>query len=317
MIHIAVVGAGALGIRHIEALGRLEGKVMVDVVDPSPQARARALEVAAALPSLSVSVHDGSAPAPAGGDIAIIACNSRQRRVVADQMLAAGWRNLILEKVLFPALEDYDAVAARIRQAGAAVWVNCARRTFPYAERLHRIFSSAPFAYTVEGGEWGLACNIVHHLDEVAYLSGRSDFSIDVCGLDEGVLAAKRDGYFEITGTIRASLGDGTAFIATARRGADPQRAVHIARQGASAEIDQGGEKLTLSEGGAIKVLDYPIPRQSVVTTDHVKRILSGEAPNLPDFTSAAALHKSLITALLPHFATALGEPDLKECPIT
>lgn len=317
MIHILVVGAGALGIRHIEALGLLGGTVKVDVVDPSPQARARAVEVAATLSPLRLAVHDSVDTLASSGDVAIIASNSRQRRAVVEKVLTAGWRNLILEKVLFPALKDYDAVAELIAKSGAATWVNCTRRTFPYAERMRLLFSGAPFSYQVEGGEWGLGCNLVHHLDEAAFLAGRTDFSIDASGLDDGALAAKREGYFEITGTIRANLPNGTRVIATARRGAAPDRSVRIDGQNVSAVVDHGGETLRLSERGREEVLDYPIPRQSVITAEHIRRILGGGAPDLPDFAAATAIHKPLIAALLPHFRKALADPELKECPIT
>ena len=317
MTRIVLAGAGELGQRHLQALCRLPGPIHVDVVDPSEEALRRAEQIISETPAVQITQHQrpGSLDAPA--DIAIVATNSRERRETLEALIGKGVRRFLLEKVLFPKLADYEDVSALLLQSKSVAWVNCARRTYPHADMLRDIFAGKPFCYRVEGGEWGLACNLVHHLDEVAFLSGRDDFEFNADELDKEVMPAKRADYFEVTGTMRAKLPGGVKVSAVAKRGEPIERTVKIESENAAALIDQSAETLTLTLNGETKTLPYPIPFQSVITAEHVSRILEGKAPDLPDFTTASNIHKAMISTLLDHFRMAWSRPELDECPIT
>lgn len=313
---IILAGAGALGRRHLEALCRLPGEIHVQVVDPSEDALRQAAIVASAS-ALKLTAHRSAAALDAPADIAIVASNSRERRAIVEALVDLGVGRFLLEKVLFPRLADYEDMTELFSRAGSQVWVNCARRTFPHAKMLREIFAGKPFSYRVEGGDWGLACNLVHHLDEVAYLAGRNDFTLCAGGLDKDVMPAKRAGYYEVTGTIRASLPGGIEMTATSKRGQPADCTVRISSGTVSAAIDQSKETVTLTQNGETTSLPYPIPLQSVITAEHVTRILNGDAPDLPDYETSSEIHKTMISTLLSHFRIALKRPDIDACPIT
>jgi predicted dehydrogenase len=317
---VAVVGAGALGSRHLQALARVDHPMAVDVVDPLPAA----LEIAAARLREAGGLRSGTlrwlremdSREPAI-DIAIVATNSQERLTAVRSLAAGGCRAMILEKVLFPRLSDYDEAERLLRDASIAAWVNVPRRSYPRAAALKAQLAEASLNYCVEGIGWGLACNVIHHLDELEYLTGSPLASLDTSGLRPGSVASKRAGYIEFLGTLRGRTDRGDTFEATCTAGDPGERLVRIASASRTFAISQVRQELSVRNGSIVRSEPYPIPLQSVATAEHVTALLAGRSPGLPSFSAAAAAHRTMISAFLDHLRRTgpLADPD--ECPIT
>ncbi len=316
---IAVIGAGAIGARHVQAMAAVATPLDLDIIDPLPQARGRAKALLADAGGLAAGrvrefAHvDDLDGAP---DLAIVATASRERPQAVRVALARGVRALILEKVLFTRLADYDAVDALFARGDVKAWVNCPLRAYPRAARLAELVDGAPFSYRVEGQGWGLACNLVHHLDEFASLAGDADITLDATGLDEAVTPAKRDGYVEFFGKISGASGRGHRLMARCQAGPPAGRTI---------EIEAGDKRLTVSPQGELAVATgagrtieaYPMPPQSRMTGDHVTAILAGRDPGLPDYAIASRLHRVMLGAFLGHLRRVRRDDTIDECPVT
>jgi hypothetical protein len=210
-------------------------------------------------------------------------------------------------------------VAANIfERSKTKVWVNCARRASPRFSRLKSLINGRPFSYRVEGFNWGLACNVVHHLDEWTFLADSNQIDLSA-SLDPGTFPAKRDGYQEVSGRLfgRAARSE---FLATCSRldklDATGDRTVIIDVGDTSLAINQCRQVLVIQVNSQVIVQEnYPIPKQSEAGAWHIASILAGSEPDLPRFDYAATLHTKLLESLLPHFQLGLGE--ISECPIT
>src|SRR5664280_943568 len=214
---IAIIGAGAIGARHLQGLARCERMIKVDVVDPSEPARARAANLLAETVGLKcgeVAYHADISTLIAP-DIAIVATSSRDRAGAISDLIGKGVRQFVLEKVLFTKLSDYDLVDRLFAEHRVSAWVNCVRRAYPRASTIMQAINGRPFNYQVVGQGWGLGCNLIHHIDEIAMLSGQSDIELRSDGLAPGSISAKRDGYIEFIGTISGLLRDGSVMTAT------------------------------------------------------------------------------------------------------
>jgi hypothetical protein len=321
MPRIAIVGSGALGARHLQALARIRHPLAVDLVDPFPAARERAqgcLAEAGGLTAGSVQEHASVGDMPCAPDVAIVATTSRERRAVVTALIEQGTRFLILEKVLFPRLADYDEVAALLERYAVAAWVNCPRRGYPGAGVLRACVSGGPFEYRVEGVGWGLASNVIHHLDEASMLAKSTSFTLSPDALHPETAPARRPGYVEFFGTLTGSFGDHVQFTASCESGnGDGNRRVVITCAETRIEISQVGQVMKISDGGKSRTLPFPLLRQSETTNLHVAEILEGRAPDLPDFATAAMLHKPVIEAFLAHLRRSSGDSSINECPIT
>ena len=315
---VLIVGAGAIGVRHLQSLVRVVRPLDVDVIDPSEPARqnaARLLAEVGGLPAGEARFHSDFARISAP-DIAIIATNARERgRVIADA-LNLGCNRLVLEKVLFTKLSDYYTVEHLLYQNGASAWVNCPRAGYPSFKRLAGLIGGKKFTYRVEGNGWGLGCNLIHHIDEFAMLSGRADLRLRSDALLPQTIPAKRAGYIEFLGTMRGSIGD-NRLEATCRAGVPGDRVVTIVCEDLELRVSQLAETLSVANGKSSRTEPFPIPLQSEATARHVEAILNGRAPSLPDYAAAAALHRVMLGAFLEHLRAVSGDPRIDECPIT
>jgi hypothetical protein len=316
---ISVIGAGAIGMRHIQAMAAFAAPIDVDIVDPLPQARGRALALLAEAGGLAVGVvreFSQIEDLDAAPDIAIVATASGERPQAVRAAVARGARALILEKVLFTRLADYDEIDALLVRADVSAWVNCPRRAYPRAARLAELVDGGPFSYRVEGQGWGLACNLVHHLDEFAGLAGGEDIVLDVAKLDDAIAPAKREGYVEFSGEVAGANGRGDRLVARCTVGPATGRTVEIASGDTRLTITPQHE-LVIAQRGGREIEPYPMPPQSRMTGAHVTAILAGRDPGLPDYTTASRLHRTMIGAFLGHIRRVRHDRTIDQCPVT
>jgi predicted dehydrogenase len=320
---VAIVGVGAFGARHLQALARIERPLRVDIVDPSEIAIGRAMGLladAGGLKQGSVAVHANASTLDAAPDVTIVATTSRHRRAAIGALVARGARRLILEKVLFPRLDDYDAVATMLSESKADAWVNCARRAYPRARDLVALFGGRSLTYRVAGSGWGLASNLIHHLDEFAMLCGSADIAVTAADLRHAEAQSKRPGYLELFGHVRASAPDGSTFHAACMEGRAAMagdRVVNIDADELRVTLRQAEQTMTIRQNGNARVEPWPVPLQSELTAAYVTAILEGGVPNLPDCATSAKLHRPMLAAFMEHQRRAAGVPSLEECLIT
>lgn len=315
----AVIGSGALGRRHLESLVRSPIDMDIYVIDPIQAAREAAAKHVASLTrggQGDIVFADTVSEIPKTLDVAILSTNARERLATLKSVLGVGARNLILEKVLFGRLADYDVADALLAEHGARAWVNCARRANPRSAEL-RGWLSGPLSYAVSGTGWGLGCNVVHHLDELSYLSGSAVSGIDTANLDPGSIPAKREGYREFTGTLRARTERGDTFQASCGAGEAGDRVVQITDGDRTYEISQMTQEMRINDVTGLRREPFPIAFQSEATARHVGDIIGNRAPALPDWKDASRTHRVMISAFLDHMRKTDTMADPDECPIT
>lgn len=318
MTKVAIVGTGALGARHLQALARLGGPMRVDLVDPVPAARERAVVLLAEAGGVKGEVRQYSRIGELASlpDLAIVATNARDRLAAVQQLCSLGCPALILEKVLFTRREEYALAEDAIRKAGARAWVNCVRRAAPRFHRLQELIAGRPISYRVEGFNWGLACNVIHHLDEWLFLSGVQAATL-TGSFEPKMILARRQGYFEVSGNVSGEAGP-HAFgaVGLVKQGLPGDRTVAIRCEDAEFLVGQTSQDLVIRSGGYVIACEpYPVAMQSEATAWHVAAILAGGEPSLPRYEESAKLHLALLDVLMPHFQSL--NPSLTECPIT
>lgn len=321
MNRIAIIGAGQLGSRHLQALRAIDTPLEIHVVEPSTTSSQVARERYEATPSAAAHrIHFHADPESAGPlDLAIVATNSNVRRAVVEKLLdTCGARLLVLEKLLFANREDYDAVGTRLADAGARAWVNCPMRVMPPYEAIRESLGGSPVHYRVTGSQYGLVTNAIHYLDHVVHLTGCEDFAIDAAGLDKAPIASKRPGFLELTGTLLARFSDGSRCEITSLPGGSLPVVVEISTQSQRYIVRESEGKLWHSgqdSGWGWSERDSPIPFQSQMTTGVVRDLLSTEDCRLAPFSVSARTHLALLEPLR-HLVHGV-HPQVSDYPFT
>lgn len=309
---IAVIGAGNIGTRHLQAILKCQEPYNIFAVEPSENARAKAQQALAEQQD-RVTFCSEIAQLPRVLEVAIVAVSSKVRRQIVEELLAhATVKYLILEKVLFPQVEDYIAVKELLEQAGTKTWVNCVRRSWPYTKRLQELFAqSKQVSMHVSGNMWGIGCNTIHYVDWLCAIT-QSDLVpvFDISKLDDEILESKRFGYVEFTGDLFATLGTHSLRL-TSKQGTFDGFHITIEDDAITCTMREIGDKGTNiirnRTTGEEVVEEYECPYQSNLTNRIVSLLLTEHVCPLVEYEQSMREHVPMIQAFLEKIGTDSG----------
>lgn len=321
---IVIIGAGQLGSRHLQALSKLGFPVQIEVLDPISASLDTAKIRFEEMPNNSnireVKYLTSIQQLSKNIDFAIIATNADVRAGVVRELLSlCDVRNVLLEKVLFQKPVDYLEIHELLQKKNVRAWVNHPRRQFPFYKYLKgQLAGSTQVSYQLQGGGWGLACNGLHMIDHLAFLSGESTLEIRGGGLNPAVIQSKRKGFVEFSGALHGQVGNHT-FSLYCHNDVSPE-IITICSDNLNVIIDEanGWIRLASKENGWAweekneKIINY----QSELTNKVVEDVLTSGSCDLPTYDEAMGLHLPFVRCLMTHLEqTENKKYDL--CPIT
>ncbi|MBQ7209005.1 MAG: Gfo/Idh/MocA family oxidoreductase [Lentisphaeria bacterium] len=322
---IALIGAGQLGSRHLQGLAKITQDCRITVVEPSSEAMARTKARYAECPAnpkiQKIDFVSGIDLLPSALDFVIVATSSMVRRkIVEDLLVHSRVKYLLLEKFLFPRIQDYAAVDELLKRHNVQTFVNCPRRLFAYYRRVAELLAGQKFlSIRVSGSNWGLGCNAIHFLDIITYLVNSADFTLEN-HLEPVVLDSKRPGYVEFAGSICGRFSGGTKFeIASYVAGKAP---ILIELQAESANViisESSGKMMYADEAHQWQWQEEEIQvlYQSGLSGIVADEFLTKGTSQLVPFDWSAKCHVKLLQLFLDHQRTIKPKEDKELCPIT
>jgi predicted dehydrogenase len=324
MKKIVLIGAGQLGRRHLQALSKVNFGAEIEVVDTVPESLAAAKVQFDEMPLngeiRGIKYLSSIAELSGEVDVAIIATNADVRAGVVRSLLAScEVKNLVLEKVLFQKPVDYDEIQELLESHGIRAWVNHPRRLFPlYKQMKSWLAGSKQVSYQVQGGGWGLACNGLHFLDHLAYLTGDSTLTISGKGLNPSVIQSKRKGFVEFSGVLHGQIG-GHPFSIYCHDELSPL-VLTICSDNLNVVIDEsnGWYRIARKENSWKweTVTEKIVHFQSELSHKVVGDILFSGQCDLPTYADSKKLHLPFIRCLMNHLEQT-ERRDCEICPIT
>jgi hypothetical protein len=325
MTTIAIIGVGGIGSRHLQALAALKRPARIQIVDVSEQSIASAEKLffeANPAPELTLEHFSSLGSLDDNLDVVIVATSSLVRRaLVTDLLTTKKVKYLILEKVLFPQVEDFAAVRELITASGCQVWVNCPRRmNGVYPQLREELCGAKHLTISVTGSDWGLGCNAVHYIDLIVYLTGSAEnLKISADGLDSEILEGKRKGYIEFTGCLTGSVANCDHFMLDSDKKPGIPGLVTIRTPEKLFVVKEAARKLYAfrsANGWDCEETSYQGVFQSQMTNRVVDSLLdTGDCPLTP-YEESTALHIPFLQALLGFANKQTGE-NKTLCPIT
>lgn len=322
---IAVIGAGQLGSRHLQALAKIDIPVMLQVVDPDTNSLKVAQERYLEIPD-NDNIHqidflteiDGL---NTGVDLCIVATNADVRFKVFQELVSKKKvSHIVFEKILFQSGQQFEDAKKLINQNGISCWVNCARRMFPIYNQIKEIMAGDnKINLQISGGDWGLACNAIHFIDLLAFLSRDTSYKLDVSGLDPSVRQSKRKGFIEVTGKLTGIFSNGSRIELESIAGSEEPTRISINNSQIKVVIDESRGIVTISKeenNWNEEVSEFKVPFQSELTHLVAKKILEYGTCKLPGFDESFLLHQPFLAAINNHIET-VEHKKYDCCPIT
>ncbi len=140
-IKVALAGAGAFGIKHLDAIAQIDGVRVVSLVS---RELGKALEVAAKYGIAHVSTELAESLALPEVD-AVILCTPTQMHAEQSIACLTAGKHVLVEIPLADSLAGAEAVAALARQTGLVAMVGHTRRFNPSHQWVHRRIAKGEF----------------------------------------------------------------------------------------------------------------------------------------------------------------------------
>ncbi|AJI46573.1 Gfo/Idh/MocA family oxidoreductase [Francisella philomiragia] len=323
MKKIAIIGAGQLGSRHLQGVVSSSHNYDIQIVDLNNEslkvAEERYLQVKPKSSLSVLSTYSSIDELSDEIDTVIIATNSNVRFKVLKELLEKkSIKNLVIEKVLFQNLEEYDQAEELILKHGVKAWVNHPRRMYPFYKKLKKELQNKELSFTYVGGNWGLGCNGLHFLDCFSYLSSSECTNIYSNLLDEEVYDSKRSNFKEFSGAITGKLNGSKFYISCL-----PETSagfMTISGENISVQIDEVAGWCRIKKMVDNKWLIEECNEKIVYTQSELTTLLLDDIEkdkcNLPGYEESMRLHKQFLKVFLDHL-NSQSDTYVKCCPIT
>jgi hypothetical protein len=322
MYKIAIIGSGQLGSRHLQGILKFKLPISIEVVDKSQEsldfAKLRADEVKTdqrdiCYLSLISELSDNI-------DLCIIATSANVRLIVLKELLTSkNVKNLILEKVLFQDLENFEVANELIEKYKVNCWVNCPRPMFDvYKNIKSKITPEDLVTFFVYGGDWGLACNAIHFIDIMSFLTRNTQFLFDSSGI-KSIIQSKRIGFVEFAGTFIGRQPNGSELILHSRAGSDSKLKIQILTSNYFWDVDEANGIILESakeNNWALNRKVIKIPFQSELSNIFSEQILLDGRCELTTYQNSMNLHLNMLNSFI-NFYNYKTSLKLKYCPIT
>lgn len=313
MVNIVIVGVGALGKRHLSSIleSGLEKQIYcVDINEHALDEFENRDEVFLYNNISDIPCHQV--------DFALLAMSAKGRRQMYEELVEhATVKNIVFEKVLFQTVEDYYWVKHDIEKRGINAWVNCARRQMDSYQDLRETLADAKYMEVhITGGEWGLACNSIHMLDIIAFLSQDDKVRVDKMNLDNEIKDSKRQGYKEVNGVMEGSGTRLKEFSISSVANINFPIEINITTDKARYCILEAQKKIIEKQHNGQEVeQDFEMPYQSQMTQHVMEDILKTGTCRLTKYNESMKLHLQIIEPMIKFFEESGMEEG--KCPIT
>ena len=328
MLNIAILGAGQIGSRHLQALASLKTKAHIDVYDLSKTSLLKSKErFQKKLDRISfkgeVRFHSKMSALKKSYEIAFITTMADVRRSVIEAFLKIGnTKFLILEKVLFQSIKDYEFIQDLINIEKIRAYVNFARRQYPaYHFLKDALVEQGPLEFQVKGGNWNMASNCLHMIDLFSFLAGESPILMDFSRLSPKIRNSTRRNFKEIFGSISGRTSNNNCFNIACLEDNKTPFSIEIISQGNQIIIEElvENKKILITKifsRGNKDISSFELLYQSELSHLIVEQLLNSGNCDLTTYEDATLIHVPFIKGLLNHI-NKYSKYNYSKCPIT
>lgn len=300
---LLLIGAGQIGSRYLQGLSFYEDPLNIFVVDPSSSslglAKERFLQIAqntihnvTYLPSLDSICSDI--------DIVFITTPANCRLEVVNSVVSSlDVKYWILEKVLAQSSQQTKDIYTALSNCEGA-WVNTSRRLIHWHKRIKEYIKanhSGPLSVRVTGGNWSLACNAIHFIDYVSWLTNSQISSISSDDLQTW-FPSKRKGFYEIYGDMCVYYSDDSSLFMSCHDSTD-NMTIEVITHNESIIID---ENLGIAASSRQFVLHGELTFQSLLTSPLVSSLLTLGTCDLPTLSESVEQHVFMLDSFSAHW---------------
>lgn len=315
MYRVLLVGCGSLGFRYLQGLTSVDLILDITIVDPLDSSLTRAKDLINNKNGVKFQnafrVFKNFDLIHGEYDLAIVSTSADVRSTVVQIISKySAVRYWIFEKVLAQSVDQIDLIQNCARLSDKS-WVNTSRRSMEWHKKIKSELNQKIILLERIGSDWGMACNSIHFIDYLAWLSDEKVIEVNISNSESKWFKSKRAGFYEVLGEIEVLYSQGSKAILSCKANAEDQGII----------IHSNNDRWVICESGGVasqmdKVIYGELENQSAMTKGLVERILLNGDCELTSLSESSKMHKLFINALLSHW-NALNARNDKVIPIT
>jgi hypothetical protein len=320
MYNILLIGSGKLGFRHLRGIVKENLESNIFVVDKSKTSLNLTKNKLKQL-NYNQNIHKIKWKSKIDNlnkvfDLCIVSTCSKDRakliKSIANKSKIKFW---IIEKVLAQNKKELKIIKNSLLKA-ESVFINKPRREIQLYKILKNNFkNNEPIRIIKSGALWGLACNAIHFIDLVEWLTCGYLKSFNTSLLDKKWYPSKRKGYYDCTGEISAKFNNGSELVLKSQSKI-AKDILEIQSLDKSKIFWRINEKQGILFSDKGKKFFGKMELQSELTGKIITRILKGKGCDLPTLQISLKQHLIFLDAMLKHW-NASNNKKYKKVPIT
>lgn len=319
---IVLIGGGQLGSRYLQGLANSSLDLDIFVVDPSKAShetcKERIREVNNNFDFNKYHELSSIEWLPKEINLVIISTQADVRFRILESILNQGLNidSMILEKVLFQNIDEYDLSLDLVNKSNIKCWVNCTRRAIPIYKKIKsKLINKSINSIQLVGGEWGLVSNSIHYIDLINFITGSAKIKINL--LDNLVIPSqsisKRIGVYESSGVIEGNCGN-TKFKLFSEKASAKNHILKIETSTNVIEIDEIKGKVLYKNNEVSYEENFIFPNLSEIAGKIIESILLKDMCELPDLETSINSHMPFIKEINYYFKNKF---NINICPLT
>ena len=325
LFNICVVGCGQIGSRYLQGINKVNLNIEIEAIDPNPDsitiAKKRYFEISnknykhkivfsKKLPKINKLI-----------DLLIISTGSNKRKeIIEDILKKRNVKNIIIEKVSFQSISDYESILLLIEKKKINCWINLSYRTHQSYINYKKLLSrNNKINMKVTGNNWGLACNSIHFFDLFEFLTDKKIKDWDNTKIDNNIQKSKRLNYIEFTGKIFLNTNRGDQLTLISSKKSDLPFEISISNKSIEIIIYENIKKSFIKkyENNWLKnQIEHFAPNHSDNIIHIIISILKNQKCNLPSLKTALNSNKILLSIFTDKIFQITGE-KVDKCNIT
>lgn len=319
-LNLAIIGAGQIGSRHLQGIKKSINCFNIHIVDidsNSLNIAKRRFDQATGNDNHNLFFYKSFVDIPNYLDLVIIATTASVRSKILIELLKyAKIKFLILEKVVFQIESDFPKIISILERENIKAWVNCSRRLFSSYKNLKNEIFGEKLDIVVRGSEWGLACNAIHYIDLLAFLSGEGSVEIDISKLNKKNYDSKRKKFHEIKGKLSVKNNRGDTLVLSDIESQE-SFTVQISTKSQKFIVDEPNDLcIRIDSNGKKFSTNFDIEFQSQIAGKMIDQILMTSNSELVTIQNCSLYHIPMLKSFNKHFSKILGT-KISVCPIT
>ena len=323
---IFIIGAGNIGSRHVQSLVYSSSEMDVYVVDINKENLDNTKNLffknnTKNKKNINITFNQSITKIDSPIDIAIISTTSDVRKKVIEELVSLNnVKNIILEKVAFQNMKDFDFIINLLNKKKIKSFINFPRRAFQSYQNLRKkIINEKKIYISNIGTNWNLSSNSLHMMDLLTYFTEAKKIFVEEVSLKKEVYGSS-NGFVEFKGALKFSTDRGDTLYLHDDYEDDCKiklGVIRIENKNFSYSIYENYKKIVQAEfkKDFFNVGTFNTELQSALTCNIVDDLLINNRSCLTNLEDSYYHHKILLEIFTKHIREC--GLNISGCPIT